>query len=152
MSTVLVTGGAGYIGSHAVKALRASGADVVIYDNLVAGHREAAVRAGAALEVGDIHDVERLTTVLRTHQADAVMHFAAWLSVGDSVRDPVGYYRNNVTGALAVLKAMVGTGARHFIFSSTDTTFGNAVETPIIGAYPRQPINADLQPKQPLQR
>jgi UDP-glucose-4-epimerase GalE len=152
MSTVVVTGGAGYIGSHTVKALRASGANVVIYDNLSAGHREAAVRAQAALEVGDIHDVERLSTVLRTHQADAVMHFAAWLSVGDSVRDPIAYYRNNVSGALAVLQAMVATGARHFIFSSTAATFGNPVETPITEAHPQRPINAYGETKLAIER
>jgi len=149
---VVVTGGAGYIGSHAVKALRAAGADVVIYDNLTAGHRAAAEAAGAPLEVGDIHDVERLTAVLRAARADAVMHFAAWLSVGDSVRDPIGYYRNNVTGALAVLQAMVQAGARHFIFSSTAATFGNPVETPITEQHPQQPINSYGETKLAVER
>jgi UDP-glucose-4-epimerase GalE len=152
MSVVVVTGGAGYIGSHAVKALRASGTKVVIYDNLSAGHRAAAARADAPLEVGDIHDVERLSTVLRTHEADAVMHFAAWLSVGESVRDPIGYYRNNVSGALAVLQAMVASDVRHFIFSSTAATFGNPVETPITEAHPQRPINAYGETKLAIER
>jgi UDP-glucose-4-epimerase GalE len=152
MSTVIVTGGAGYIGSHAVKALRGAGTNVVIYDNLSAGHREAARRAGAPLEVGDIHDAERLSTVLRAHKADAVMHFAAWLSVGESVRDPIGYYQNNVSGALAVLEAMVAADARHFIFSSTATTFGNPVETPIAENHPQQPINAYGETKLAVER
>jgi UDP-glucose-4-epimerase GalE len=152
MSTVVVTGGAGYIGSHAVKALAASGTDVVIYDNLSAGHRAAAALAGAPLEVGDIHDVERLSGVLRAYHADAVMHFAAWLSVGDSVRDPIGYYRNNVSGALGVLQAMVATGARHFIFSSTAATFGNPIETPITEDHPQRPINAYGETKLAIER
>jgi UDP-glucose 4-epimerase len=91
---VLVTGGAGYVGSHAAKALRQAGHEVVIYDNLSAGHRAATL--GAPLIVGDIGDVAAVRRALRESRATAVMHFAAWLSVGDSVRDPVGYYRNNV--------------------------------------------------------
>ena len=152
MSTVVVTGGAGYIGSHAVKTLRAAGAEVVIYDNLSAGHRAAARAAGAPLEIGDIHDVDRLTGVLRAARADAVMHFAAWLSVGDSVRDPLGYYHNNVSGALAVLRAMVQANARHFIFSSTAATFGNPVETPITERHPQQPINSYGETKLAVER
>ena len=117
MSRVLVTGGAGYIGSHAVKALLASGHEVVVYDNLSAGHR-AAVRAiasgnptgGMTLVEGDVRDTARLATALRDSKAEAVMHFAAWLSVGDSVKDPIGYYDNNVRGTLSVLQAMVESG------------------------------------------
>jgi UDP-glucose-4-epimerase GalE len=152
VSAVVVTGGAGYIGSHAVKALRARGADVVVYDNLVAGHRVAVEQAGARLEVGDIHDTARLRTVIERAGADAVMHFAAWLSVGDSVRDPIGYYRNNVTGAISVLDAMVGAGARYFIFSSTAATFGNPIETPITEGHPQHPINAYGETKLAVER
>ena len=152
MSTVVVTGGAGYIGSHAVKALRADGARVVIYDNLSAGHREAAAAAGAPLEVGDIHDVPRLADVITRSGADAVMHFAAWLSVGDSVRDPVGYYENNVHGAVSVLAAMANAGAKQFIFSSTAATFGNPVQTPITETHPQQPINAYGETKLAIER
>jgi len=152
VSAVVVTGGAGYIGSHTVKALRARGTDVVIYDSLVAGHREAAERAGAALEVGDIHDTARLRDVITRAGADAVMHFAAWLSVGDSVRDPIGYYRNNVTGALSVLEAMIGGHAKHFIFSSTAATFGNPIETPITEGHPQHPINSYGETKLAVER
>jgi UDP-glucose 4-epimerase len=146
MTSVLVTGGAGYIGSHAVKALRDQGTRVVVYDNLSAGHREAA-RHASALVVGDIHDTAQLRAAIREHQVDAVMHFAAWLSVGDSVRDPAGYYRNNVVGALSVLDAMVAEQVRCIVFSSTAAVFGNPVETPITEAHPKAPINAYGQTK-----
>ncbi len=140
---VLVTGGAGYVGSHAVKALRTGGSHVVVYDNLSAGHRAAADAAGASAFVdGNIHDTARIREAIREHRIDAVMHFAAWLSVSDSVRDPAGYYRNNVMGALSVLEAMVATGVKRFVFSSTAAVFGNAIETPITEEHPRRPINA----------
>lgn len=146
MSSVLVTGGAGYIGSHAVKALARSGARVIVYDNLSAGHREAASHASVLID-GDIHDTARLRAAVREHAVDAVMHFAAWLSVGESVKDPAGYYRNNVVGALAVLDAMVAEGVQHLVFSSTAAVFGNPVETPITEDHPKQPINAYGQTK-----
>ena len=152
MSAVVVRGGAGYIGSHAVKALRARGADVVVYDSLVAGHREAVELAGARLEVGDIHDTARLRDVIKRAGADAVMHFAAWLSVGDSVRDPIGYYRNNVTGALSVLDAMVAAGAKYFIFSSTAATFAEPMESPITENHPQKPINSYGETKLAVER
>ena len=155
MSGVLVTGGAGYIGSHAVKALVASGQRVFVYDNLSAGHREAAERAGqesARLIEGDIHDTARLSRIIADERVDAVMHFAAWLSVGDSVRDPAGYYRNNVAGALSVLDAMIAGGARHLVFSSTAAVFGNPLETPITEDHPRRPINAYGETKLAVER
>ena len=93
---MLVTGGAGYIGSHAAKALRRAGYHTVIYDNLSAGHREATL--GAPLIEGDIRDVDAVRRALRESGASSVMHFAAWLIVSDSVGDPIGYYRNNVLG------------------------------------------------------
>jgi UDP-glucose-4-epimerase GalE len=155
MSAILVTGGAGYIGSHAVKALRKAGHQVVIYDNLSAGHREAAVRAGggaAELVEGDIGDTARVRKTIEIHGIDSVMHFAAWLSVPDSVRDPAGYYRNNVLGALSVLDAMIATGTKHFVFSSTCAVFGNAMETPIAENHPRRPINAYGESKLAIER
>lgn len=154
-SRVLVTGGAGYIGSHAVKALIRAGHHVVVYDNLSAGHREAVAAAsgGEALLVeGDIRDTARVEDTLRAHGADAVMHFAAWLSVGDSVHDPVGYYDNNVLGALSVLRAMVGAKVERLVFSSTAAVFGNPVETPITETHPTVPINAYGETKLAIER
>lgn len=145
LPAVLVTGGAGYIGSHAAKALRRAGHRVVIYDNLSAGHRAAAL--GAPVIEGDIGDVEAVRRAIRESGASAVMHFAAWLSVPDSVRDPVGYYRNNVSGTLATLEAMAAEGCRHFVFSSTCAVYGEPVETPLSETHPTAPINAYGQTK-----
>jgi UDP-glucose-4-epimerase GalE len=151
VSSVLVTGGAGYIGSHSVKALRRGGARVIVYDDFSAGHHEAAIHAHATVE-GKIHDGEAVRRVIRDHRVDAVMHFAAWLSVGDSVRDPAGYYRNNVLGSLSVLDAMVAEGVRCFVFSSTAAVFGDPVETPITESHPARPINAYGETKLAVER
>ncbi len=142
---MLVTGGAGYIGSHAAKALRQAGYRVVVYDNLSAGHREAAL--GGPLVEGDVRDVDAVRRALRESGASAVMHFAAWLVVPDSVSDPIGYYRNNVDGALATLEAMAVEQCRRFIFSSTCAVYGEPVETPIRETHPTAPINAYGQTK-----
>ena len=142
---VLVTGGAGYIGSHTAKALRRAGYQTVIYDNLSAGHREAAL--GAPLIEGDIRDVDAVRRALRESRAGAVMHFAAWLAVADSVSDPVGYYRNNVLGTLGTLEAMAAERCRRFVFSSTCAVYGEPVETPIRETHPNAPINAYGQTK-----
>ena len=144
-TTVLVTGGAGYIGSHAAKVLRQAGHRVVIYDNLSAGHREAVL--GAPLIVGDTGDVETMRRAIRDSGASAVMHFAAWLSVPDSVRDPAGYYRNNVTGTIGTLAAMAAEGCRQFVFSSTCAVYGEPVETPIRETHPTSPVNSYGQTK-----
>jgi UDP-glucose-4-epimerase GalE len=144
-TTVLVTGGAGYIGSHAAKALRHAGHRVVIYDNLSAGHREAVL--GAPLIEGDTSDVAAVRAAIRTSGATAVMHFAAWLSVGDSVVDPIGYYRNNVAGTLGTLEAMVAESCRHFIFSSTAAVYGEPTETPLRETHQTAPINPYGQTK-----
>jgi UDP-glucose-4-epimerase GalE len=138
--TVLVTGGGGYIGSHAAKALHRAGYRVVVYDNLSAGHR-AAVKYGALVE-GDIADVAAVRAALRQHEVFGVMHFAAFLDVGESVREPIRYYRNNVVGALAVLEAMAAESVRHFVFSSTCATYGEPIETPITETHPQKPINS----------
>jgi UDP-glucose-4-epimerase GalE len=140
-----VTGGAGYIGSHTAKALRRAGYRTVLYDNLSAGHREAAL--GAPLIEGDIGDVDAVRRALRDTGASAVMHFAAWLAVADSVSDPIGYYRNNVRGTLATLEAMALEGCTQFIFSSTCAVYGEPVETPIRESHPTSPINAYGQTK-----
>jgi UDP-glucose-4-epimerase GalE len=149
--SVLVTGGAGYIGSHVVKALRARQTDVVVYDDFSAGHRDAARFATATVE-GSIHDVARIREALRRYAVDAVMHFAAWASVGDSVRDPAGYYRNNVAGTLAVLEAMAAEQVGMFVFSSTAAVFGNPVETPITEEHPKTPINPYGETKLAVER
>ncbi len=141
MSTVLVTGGAGYIGSHATKALRARGDSVVVYDNFSQGHRAATAHATTVVE-GAIQDTAKLVAAIKAHDVDAVMHFAASLSVGDSVKDPASYYRNNVVGALSVLDAMVATGVEHLVFSSTCAIFGTPDATPIHEDLPKRPINA----------
>ena len=144
-STVLVTGGAGYIGSHAAKSLRQAGHHVVIYDNLSAGHREAAL--GAPLIVGDIGDVDAVRRAIRDTGATAVMHFAAWLAVSESVTDPAGYYRNNVTGTLGTLAAMAAEGCKRFVFSSTCAVYGEPTEVPLHEGLPTAPINAYGQTK-----
>ena len=149
--SVLVTGGAGYIGSHAVKALRQRGSDVIVYDNFSAGHRPSTRHATAVVD-GDIHDTARVAGAIREHGVNAVMHFAAWLSVGDSVKDPAGYYYNNVVGALSVLRAMVETGVKHLVFSSTAAVFGNPQETPITEQHPTRPINAYGETKLAIER
>ncbi len=117
----------------------------VIYDNLSAGHREAAL--GAPLIEGDIGDVDAVRRALRDTGATAVMHFAAWLAVGDSVRDPVGYYRNNVIGTLGTLEAMAAEACRHFVFSSTCAVYGEPTEMPMRETHPTAPINAYGQTK-----
>ena len=142
---VLVTGGAGYIGSHAAKALRLAGHRVVIYDNFSAGHRAAAL--GAPVIEGDIADIDAVRRAIRDTGAASVMHFAAWLSVPDSVRDPGGYYRNNVGGTLATLEAMAAEGCQQFVFSSTCAVYGEPVETPLSETHPTAPINAYGQTK-----
>ena len=148
--TVLVTGGAGYIGSHAAKALAAAGRPVVIYDNLSQGHREAAL--GADLVVGDTRDAPLLRSVIASRGVTAVMHFAAWAAVGDSVRDPAGYYGNNVEGTLSVLRAMYEERVRVFIFSSTCAVFGEPQEVPLVETHPTRPINAYGETKLAIER
>ena len=151
MANVLVTGGAGYIGSHAVKALHAAGHQVTVYDDFSAGHREAARFAHSVVD-GSIHDTDRLRRALRDHGCEGVMHFAAWLSVGESVKDPAGYYRNNVLGALAVLDAMVAERVQSLVFSSTAAVFGNPIETPITESHPTEPINSYGETKLAVER
>ena len=149
--SVLVIGGAGYIGSHTVKALAAAKRRPVVYDDFSAGHRPA-TRFAAEVVDGGIQDVATLRRAMKSHSVTAVMHFAAWASVGDSVRDPVGYYRNNVTGTMAVLEAMAAEGVRHFVFSSTAAVFGNPIETPITEDHPTVPINAYGETKLAIER
>jgi len=138
--TVLVTGGAGYIGSHAAKALVKAGHRVVVYDSLVAGHREAA-KYGEFVR-GDVLDSAVLHSTMKAHAVDAVMHFAAFLDVGESVREPVKYYRNNVCGVINVLEAMASLEIGTCVFSSTCATYGEPTETPITESHSQRPINS----------
>ncbi|MFP6743351.1 MAG: UDP-glucose 4-epimerase GalE [Alphaproteobacteria bacterium] len=139
MTTILVTGGAGYVGSHACKALVAAGYTPVVYDNLVKGHRWA-VKWGPLAE-GDLLDRARLDEVLREHKPAAVMHFAAYSDVGESVGDPGTYYRNNILGSLTLLEAMRDHGIGHMVFSSTCAVYGEPQSTPVSERQPLNPIN-----------
>jgi UDP-glucose-4-epimerase GalE len=137
--SVLVTGGAGYVGSHAVKELRAAGVSCVVLDNLSRGRRELAL--DAPLVVGDIDDRALVQRVLREHRVEAVMHFAAFAYVGESVGEPALYYRNNVAKTLTLLESMLEAGVRSFIFSSTCATYGMPERTPIEEDHPQKPVN-----------
>jgi UDP-glucose 4-epimerase len=136
---VLVTGGAGYIGSHVVKMLVERGHDVVAYDNLSNGHRDAVL--GGRLVEGDLADTRLLHEVLGGWNPDAVMHFAAYIEVGESVRDPLKYYVNNVTNTLGLLAALSAHKVVRFIFSSTAAVYGNPGASPIPETEDIRPIN-----------
>ena len=137
--SILVTGGAGYIGAHACKALAGAGYMPVAYDNLVYGHPQS-VKWGP-LEEGDIGDSQRLETVLQKYKPLAVMHFAAYAYVGESVENPAKYYRNNVAGTLSLMESMRNCGINKMIFSSTCATYGMPEQIPIGEDHPQQPIN-----------
>lgn len=134
---VLVTGGSGYVGSHAVRELVSAGHDVLIYDNLSTGSRS--LSAGFELIQGDIADTELLATVLP--RVEAVMHFAASAYVGESVVDPRKYFHNNVESALKLMDAVLASPVRKFIFSSTCATYGVPEVLPITESSPKEPIN-----------
>jgi len=142
---VLVTGGAGYIGSHTAKALRLAGYQVAILDNLSAGHREAAL--GLSLIEGDIRDVDAVRRAIRDHDAAAVVHFAARLVVSESMTDPAGYYDNNVRGTLATLEALAAEGCPAFVFSSTCAVYGEPTGVPLVETHATAPINPYGQTK-----
>jgi UDP-glucose 4-epimerase len=139
---ILVTGGAGYIGSHAVLALKQAGYDVVILDNLVYGHQDLVDRVlQVELVIGDTSDRLLLDRLFATHQIAAVMHFAAYAYVGESVQYPDKYYRNNVLGTLTLLEAMLAAKINKFVFSSTCATYGVPKTVPIPEEHPQDPIN-----------
>jgi UDP-arabinose 4-epimerase len=148
--TILVTGGAGYIGSHACKALAAAGFTPVCYDNLMRGHRWA-VRWGPFVH-GDIRDRARLDAVLAEYRPLAAMHFAAHSLVGESVGDPALYYANNVAGSLSLLEALRAHGIDRFIFSSTCATYGYPRTDTLREDHPQQPINPYGQSKLMIER
>lgn len=137
--TVLVTGGAGYVGSHACKALAKGGYTPVTFDNLIHGH-EAAVRWGP-LERGDILDRERLDEAMVRHRPSAVLHFAGFAYVGESVQLPGKYYRNNVAGTMTLLDSMIAHDVRQMVFSSSCSTYGVPQSATISETHPQNPIN-----------
>ncbi|HEX6440755.1 MAG TPA: UDP-glucose 4-epimerase GalE [Stellaceae bacterium] len=147
---ILVTGGAGYVGSHACKALAGAGYRPVVYDNLSRGHA-AAVRWGA-LVGADLHDRAALVAAMRAHEVAAVMHFAAFAYVGESVADPELYYRNNVGGTLALLAAMREAGVGAIVFSSTCAVYGVPDQVPISEGTAKAPLNPYGETKLAMER
>jgi UDP-glucose-4-epimerase GalE len=137
---ILVTGGAGYIGSNTTLQLLDAGYDVVVIDNLSRGHREAV--DPARLRVADLLDTDAIVTVMEERPCAAVIHFAAYIAVGESMKIPEVYFRNNVSGSLSLLTAMVKTGIRSMVFSSTAAVYGMAAKVPIPESEPYAPINA----------
>lgn len=136
---ILVTGGAGYIGSHTVRELRSRGYDVVVYDNLSTGHIES---IGDALFVkGDLFDVELLRDTFKKYGVDSVIHFAAYSLVGESMINPLKYYKNNVSGTLCLLEAMTACDVKHLVFSSSAATYGDTGEDIITENSPQNPTS-----------
>jgi len=138
--TILVTGGAGYIGSHVVRQLVAGGKSVVVIDNLSRGHR-AAVSEQATFHQVDINDTNSVTEILSTERIEAVVHFAAMAYVGESVREPLQYYRSNTGGTLSLLESMCRAKVHRIVFSSSCATYGIPVDIPIRETASQQPIN-----------
>jgi len=137
---VLVTGGAGYIGSHAVRRLLAGGHTVVVLDNLYRGHR-AAVPGEAVFIQADLRETDKVQAALFDHMIDCVMHFAALAYVGESVTEPLNYYDNNTAGTVSLLRAMDAAGVKQLVFSSTCATYGEPESMPIVETMPQRPIN-----------
>lgn len=139
MSNILVTGGAGYIGSHTCKALAAAGLTPIAFDNLSRGHADF-VRWGPLVK-GDILDTGALNRAMKEFRPSAVIHFAAFAYVGESVSDPISYYRNNCCGVVSVLEAMLNNGVEHIVFSSSCTTYGLPDKLPISETAAQHPIS-----------
>lgn len=141
-TTILVTGGAGYIGSHTVLALKQAGYEVLILDNLVYGHRDLVEQVlKVELIQGDTGDRDLLDKLFKSRNIAAVMHFSAYAYVGESVSDPAKYYRNNVIGTITLLEAMLAASVKKFVFSSTCATYGVPETVPIPEDHPQNPIN-----------
>ena len=153
LPTILVTGGAGYIGSHTVLALQRAGYDVIILDNLVYGHRDLVEGVlKVKLVVGDTSDRPLLDRLFADRNIEAVMHFAAFIAVGESVADPGTYYRNNVAGTLTLLQAMVAAGVKKLVFSSTCAIYGEPQILPIPEDHPQNPISPYAASKAMVER
>ena len=138
---VLVTGGAGYIGSVVVSQLVAAGHDVTVYDNLSHGHLES-VPSAATLVVGDVGDRSALDAVFAKHRPEAVLHFAAWIEAGESMQEPAKFFRNNTANALTLLETVLAHGVRCFVFSSTAAVYGDPESIPILESDKLVPTNA----------
>lgn len=138
---VLVTGGAGYIGATTVRSLLSDGHDVAVYDNLSKGHRDA-LPADVPLVVGDVSDRRNLEAAIRQHQPDAVLHFAAFIEAGESMKEPERFFRNNSAATLTLLEAMLANGVRKLIFSSTAALYGEPQRIPIEETEALEPTNA----------
>ncbi len=136
---ILVTGGAGYIGSHTVRLLLDQGYDVAVVDDLSRGHRHN-VPSGRLFQL-NLCQTDALTELMRQHRPDAVIHFAAFIAVGESMKEPGRYFNNNVCGSLSLLNAMVATDVKHVVFSSTAAVYGNPHTSPILETFPIQPVN-----------
>lgn len=143
---VLVVGGAGYIGSHCVRQLTAAGHQPVVLDNLVFGHR-AAVDDEVPFYPANLGNEKEVGKILRKEKIDLVMHFAAYAYVGESVTDPLKYYFNNVASTLHLLRCMLGSGVKKFVFSSTCATYGEPEKMPLVETMPQAPINPYGQTK-----
>jgi len=139
--TILVAGGAGYIGSHTVRCLHAEGYQVVVLDNLVYGHRSAIVDEGVELVVGSVGDRELLRGLFEKHKFSGVIHFAAFAYVGESVKEPLKYYRNNTAEPLALLEVMSEYRCKAFVFSSTCATYGEPEQLPLTEDHPQNPVS-----------
>lgn len=140
--TILVTGGAGYIGTHTVLALQRSGYGVVVLDNLVHGHRELVDDIlKVELVIGDLSDRSTLDRLFATHNIAAVVHFAAYIAVGESVVEPDKYYRNNVSGTLTLLEAMVAANVKKLVFASTCAIYGMPQQVPMTEDHPQKPMS-----------
>ncbi len=139
--SILVTGGAGYIGSHTVRLLASQGRKIVVLDNLVYGHEQAVADPGVELVVGDVGDGALLRGLFRKHQFSAVVHFAAFAYVGESVTDPLKYYQNNTAAPIVLLRIMQESGCKVFVFSSTCATYGVPEQLPITERNAQNPIN-----------
>lgn len=151
--TILVTGGAGYIGSHAALALKDAGYGVVVLDNLTYGHREIIEDVvKVELVIGDTSDRELLDRLFATHDIAAVMHFAAYIAVGESVKQPAIYYKNNVASTLNLLEAMLGAGINKFVFSSTCAVYGMPKEIPMRENHPHDPLSPYAASKDMVER
>lgn len=139
--TILVTGGAGYIGSHTVKLLKSKGYDILVFDNLVYGHQDFIDKLDVKFVKGDLSDRNLLDQIFNQYQIEGVIHFAAYAYVGESMSNPAKYYRNNVVSTLNLLEAMESAGVRKIVFSSTCATYGMPEEIPIPETHPQNPIN-----------